>query len=264
MLMAVRNQFKVSLLSIKYAIMRELLNKVTFVTNIVFMILNNASFIIQWVVLFSIKDDFGGFGLKDVLILWGLSAMAYGFSRFFFKKAFSLSETINTGKLDSFLVQPKNVLLSAITTDVEPSALGDILYGYIILFIYGMNLKNFILLTIYGMTGGLVLTSISVILNSLSFWFSKTDVIADTGNSLMINFSTYPDGIFKGVVKLMLYTIVPVGIVVYIPIQVIIEFNIIKLSITILFTIFIVCLAFLVFNKGLKKYSSTNLMVARI
>ena len=45
MLMVVKNQIRVFILSIKYALMREMLNKVTFITNILFMILNNASFI---------------------------------------------------------------------------------------------------------------------------------------------------------------------------------------------------------------------------
>ena len=37
MLTAVKNQFKISFLSVKYALMREMLNKVTFFTNITFM-----------------------------------------------------------------------------------------------------------------------------------------------------------------------------------------------------------------------------------
>ena len=102
MLMAVKNQVKISWLSIKYAIMRELLNKITFFTNIIFMILNNAGFIIQWAVLYSLRDNIGGYSFREVLLLWGIAAGSYGVSRFFFKKAFSLSETINEGKLDSF------------------------------------------------------------------------------------------------------------------------------------------------------------------
>ena len=61
-----------------------------------------------------------------------------------------------------------------------------------------------------------MLAAIAVILGSLSFWFSKSDIISDTGNSLMINFATYPDGIFKGLVKGLLYTLIPVGIINYI------------------------------------------------
>ena len=141
MLTEAKNQIKISVLSVKYALMREMLNKVTFISNVLFMILNNASFIVQWIILFAIKDNIAGYGIKQVLLLWGIASGTYGISHFFFKKAYSLYDTINNGKLDAFLVQPKNVLLSAITTDVETSAIGDILYGYIMLFIYGFSIS---------------------------------------------------------------------------------------------------------------------------
>jgi len=135
MLTAVKNQLKVMFLSIKYALMQEMLNKVTFITNILFMLLNNASFIIQWLVLYSLRENIGGYTFREVILLWGIAAGTYGVAHFFFERAFSLSEMINDGKLDSYLVQPKNVLLTAITSDVDTSALGDILYGYIDSFI---------------------------------------------------------------------------------------------------------------------------------
>lgn len=264
MLMVVKNQLKISWLSIKYALIREMLNKTTFLTNIIFMVLNNASFIVQWIILYSLKDNVGGYTFKQVLLLWGIASGTYGVAHFFFKKAFSLSDTINTGKLDSYLVQPKNVLISAITTDIDTSALGDMIYAYITLFIYGVTLPNFLLFTFFCIIGGIFLTSISIILSSLSFWFSKSDIIADTGNGLMTNFATYPDGIFKGIVKILLFTLIPVGIVNYIPVRVMVNFDLGSFLIVITATIFIVILAFLVFYKGLKKYSSSNLMIAKI
>ena len=264
MLTEVKNHFKVTILSLKYALMKEMLNKTTFITNILFMILNNASFLIQWVILYSLKNNVGGYSFKQLLLLWALTSGTYGFSHFFFKKAYTLYETINTGKLDSFLVQPKNVLISSITTDVSPSALGDIIYAYIILFIYGFSITRFLLFTFFIITGGIILTSISVIFSSLSFYFGKSDLITNTTNSLMTNFSTYPDGIFKGITKILLFTIIPVGITTYIPIKVIISFNIKYFILIVLFAISIVLLAFIIFNKGLKKYSSSNLMIARI
>lgn len=264
MLMVVKNQIKVSFLSIKYALLREMLNKTTFITNIVFMLLNNASFIIQWMILYSLKENVGGYTFKQVLLLWGLASGTYGVSRFFFQKAFSLSDTINNGKLDAYLVQPKNVLLSVITSEVQVSAIGDILYAYIMLFIYGFTIPRFILFTLFCIGGGIILTAISVILSSLSFWFQKTDIIADTGNSLMTNFATYPDGIFKGLAKILLFTLIPVGFANYIPVRILSEFNLLLTILFIVITTIITLLAILVFYKGLKRYSSSNLMSARI
>ena len=98
MLTAVKNQLKVNLLSVKYSLMREMLNKTTFLMNIIFMILNNASFIIQWIILFSLRDNIGGYQLKHVLLLWALTSTSYGFSHFFFKSAYKLSDTIRSFK----------------------------------------------------------------------------------------------------------------------------------------------------------------------
>ena len=109
MLTEAKNQLKVVYQSIKYALQREMLNKVTFISNIVFMILNNACFILQWIIIYSIKEDVGGYTFKQVILLWGMAALTYGISRFFFKEAFNLPEIINHGKLDNYLVQPKNV-----------------------------------------------------------------------------------------------------------------------------------------------------------
>lgn len=264
MLTEAKNQIKISILSIKYAVMKEMLNKATFISNILFMILNNASFIVQWIILFSIKDNIAGYDIKQVLLLWGLASGTYGISHFFFKKAYSLYDTINNGKLDAFLVQPKNVLLSAITTDVETSAIGDILYAYIILFIYGCSLPRFLLFTLFIITGGIMLTAITVILSSLSFWLNRSDIITETVISMITHFATYPDGIFKGITKIILYTIIPVGIMNYIPIHILKEFDAKLLLLVIAVTIGLTALAFLIFNKGLKRYSSSNLMSARI
>jgi len=264
MLMEVKKELRVIFMSIKYSIMREMLNKISFFSNVIFMILNNATFIIQWVILYSIKDNVGGYSFKEVMLLWGLAAGVYGFSHFFFKKAFELSDIINEGALDTYLIQPKNVLLSVITSDVKVSAIGDIIYSYIMLIVFGFSVKNFILFTIFCILGGLILVSISIILSSLSFWFQKTDVLAESINSIMVNFATYPEGIFKGIIKFMMYTVIPVGLTVYLPLRIITNFNLVLFIILIFSTSLFIFIANLVFNKGLKKYSSSSLMIIRI
>lgn len=264
MLTEVKNQIKVMMLSVKYNIMRQMVNKVTFITNIVFMILNNASFIIQWIILFGIKDNIGGYTLKEVLLLWGMAASSYGIAHIVFKKAFEISDLIINGKLDTFLVQPKNVFLSVITSDSGISAIGDLIYGYICLFLYGITLKNFILFTLFSITGGIILTAFSSILGSLCFWITRGDMLADSLTNIMINFATYPGTIFKNAVRLIMYTIIPVGIANYMPVDIILNFNIANFIYVIIFTVVITLLAFAIFYKGLKRYSSSNLMSSRI
>ncbi|MBQ3414281.1 MAG: ABC-2 family transporter protein [Clostridia bacterium] len=264
MLQAVKNQLKITLKTIKYGLMREMLNKTSFIMNIVFMILNNASFIIQWIVIYTLKEDVGGYTFNQVLLLWAIAASTYGFSHFIFKKSYYLSDIITNGKLDSFLVQPKNVLISVITTDVEVSALGDILYGYIVLVLSGLTITKFLLFTLFSITGAIIITDIAVLLGSLSFWFGKSDMIADTGSSLMTNFATYPDGIFKGISRILLLTIIPVGLTSYFPVWIMTKFDISLTFIIIVVTFLLTSFTFFVFYRGLRRYSSSNLMISKI
>ena len=244
--------------------MKQMLNKVTLITNIIFMIINNATFIVQWLVLFNIKEDVGGFSFKEVLLLWGLAAGTFGFAHIFFEGAFDMSKLIVNGKLDTFLVQPKNALISVITSKSSVSAIGDLIYGYIIFFIYGFTIPKFILFTLFVITGGIVLTEVAVIMSSLCFWLVKGDLLADNVNSIMTNFGTYPETIFKNSVRLFLYTIIPVGLTTYLPLNIMLNFNILYVLVIFIMLILFGILAFGIFNKGLKRYSSSNLMSSRI
>ena len=87
MLTEVKNQIRIIGKSIKYALQREMLNKFTFFSNIIFMILNNGCFLVQWIILFALKDSIGGYSLKQVLLLWGMASGTFGVSHFFFKEA---------------------------------------------------------------------------------------------------------------------------------------------------------------------------------
>ncbi len=264
MLMEVKNQINVTLKSIKYSIMKEMLNKGTFLMNIFFMILNDASFIIQWIIIYNIKEDVGGYTFNQVLLLWGIAAGIFGVSRFLFKNAFHLSDFITNGKLDSYLVQPKNVLLAVISSSSDSSALGDIFYGYILVFLSGFTVIKFLLFTLFMITGAIIVTDIAIILGSLSFWINRSDILADTGNGLMTNFATYPDGIFKGSARAMLYSIIPVGVTVYMPVQVLTSFNYSMFFIINVITLIFTFFTFFIFYKGLRKYSSSNLMFSKI
>ncbi len=264
MLTEAKNQIRVILLSVKYNIMREMTNRVTFLMNVSFMMLNNAAFIIQWMLLFRLKSDIGGYALNDVMVLWGLSAGTFGVAHVLFHRAFSLPDLIIHGKLDSFLVQPKSVLLSVITSATSSSAIGDILYGYVILIIFRFSFTNLLLFTLFTILGALILTAYAVIVGSFSFWMLRSDMLSENLNNIMINFQTYPEGIFKNAVRFLLYTLVPVGFVVYQPLRIILHFHLLACLGVVAFTIGICCLAFVIFYRGLRRYTSSSLMGARI
>ena len=260
----VRNQLRVCMLSVKYNLMREMLNKVTFLTNIGFMVVNNATFIIQWVILLRLKEDIGGYGMKEIMLLWGLAASSFGLSRVLFARAFSLPDLIVNGKLDSYLVQPKNVLLGVLTSATNASAVGDLLYGLIVLCVFCFSVRRFFLFLLFTVTGAVIVTAFALLLGSLTFWFVRADAFGSHMVNGMISFSTYPDGIFKGAARFLLYNVIPVGIAVYQPVHIMMDFDVSMLFMVLAYGALLSAVAAFVFYRGLRRYSSSSLMEARM
>lgn len=263
-LTAFKNQLRVCLLSVKYNIIREMVNKITFVTNIIFMMLNNASILVQWVILFHLREEVGGYTMKEIMLLWGMTAASYGLSHILFARVFSLPELIISGKLDAFLVQPKNVLLGVMTSATNVSAIGDFLYGLVVIGIFCTGVSGLYLLPLFVLTGTAIFVAYALLLGSLSFWFVRMDMLSGQMMMGMISFATYPDGIFKGVSRFLLYFIIPVGMAVYHPVHMMISFDKRLLLTVLVYTFLLGTAAVTAFYRGLRRYASSSLMEARL
>lgn len=263
MLTAVKGNLKIMFLSIKYNLMKCMENNVAFLTSVVMMIFNNASFIIQWITIFAVKESIGGYTLNDVMLFWAVSAGAYGLTHILFNGINRIPEYIEEGKLDVYLTMPKNPLCYVATSCTEPSAIGDLIYGYLALIIFNFSIKNLLLYTVLIIFGSLIFASIIVIFNSFTFYFYRFSYVTEAMKSALLNSSLYPDVIFSRAIKIIFFTLVPSGLACWIPVHLLMEFSIAKLLILIGTTILFVILAFVIFHRGLRNYSSSNLMGAR-
>ena len=263
MLTAVKGNLKIMFLSIKYNLMKCMENNVAFLTSVIMMIFNNASFIIQWITIFAVKESIGGYTLNDVMLFWAVSAGAYGLTHILFNGINRIPEYIEEGKLDVYLTMPKNPLCYVATSSTEPSAVGDLIYGYLALIIFNFSIKNLLLYTVLIIFGALIFASIIVIFNSFTFYFYRFSYVTEAMKSALLNSSLYPDVIFSRAIKIIFFTLVPSGLACWIPVHLLMEFSIVKLLILIGATILFVILAFVIFHRGLKNYSSSNLMGAR-
>ena len=263
MLTAVKGNLKIMLLSIKYNLMKCMENNVAFLTSVIMMVFNNATFIIQWLTIFAVKETIGGYTLNDVMLFWAISAGAYGLAHIFFNGINRIPDYIEEGKLDVYLTMPKNPLCYVATSSTDPSAIGDLIYGYLALIIFNFSIKNLLLYTFLIVCGAFIYASIIVIFNSFTFFFYRFSYVTEAMKSALLNSSLYPDVIFSRAIKIIFFTLVPSGLACWIPVHLLMEFSIVKFLILIGATILFVVLAFVIFHRGLKNYSSSNLMGAR-
>ncbi len=263
MLTEVKNNLKIMFLSLKYNLMRLMENNVAFMTSIIMMIFNNASFIIQWITIFSIKEVIGNYTLNDVMLFWAVTSGAFGITHIFFNGVTRIPEYIEQGKLDAYITMPKDVLCQVATSSLEPSAFGDLIYGYLALIIFNFSLKNLLLYSVLIIFGGLIYAAFMAIYYSLTFKYIRSNYLTDSLRDVFINLSLYPDVIFNKVIKFLAFSLIPSGFASWVPVHILLEFRLSWLFYLIIFTGTLIIIAFYVFNRGLKRYSSSNLMGAR-
>ena len=240
--------------------------RASFLTTAISMFLSNATFIFFWWVLFdSAGGDIGGYGFRDVMFIWAAGTSAFGMANVLFGNISHINEIIITGQLDTYLLQPRNALFSLILSRTEFSAWGDMLYGLVLILISGQGPADFGAYLLAVITGGLVTAAFTVILQSSSFFMGDSSFLAGMSVNLAVNFTTYPEGIFPGFIRFLLYWLVPAQFIVHVPLRIARGENVlIWLPLQLLATVFFVFIAIKFFRAGLKRYESGNLIVTRL
>ncbi len=167
--------------------------RASFVTQVLGMILNNASFIVFWIILLGQLGDIRGYGFKEVMFLWALSATGYGLPGVFLGNAGGISRAIMLGELDIYLLQPKPVLPSLLASRMSISAWGDIIYG-LVLFAVTQPLAPvpIALFLLFSVLFCLVLTSVRVLYHSLTFFLGNAEDFAGTASEMVLAFCPVP------------------------------------------------------------------------
>jgi len=239
--------------------------RTSFLLQTIGMIINNASFIFFWWILFENVKSIGGYGFEQVMMLWAFSSASYGISFVLFGNLKNLSRMIMNGELDTYLLQPKDVLINIISSSTVISGWGDIFYGIILYIgICGFNLGSFLLFLIFSLVGALIFTSTLVFANSLTFYMGNAQGISSLILEFFITFSIYPEGIYKGITKLLIYTVVPAAFISLVPVRILTtfswEWSLLLLLALVIWTTF----SYWFFQRGLRKYESGNLIISKL
>lgn len=265
MLMEAKNNLKYIKNAIKCNLKSIIEYKSNFILQTLFMFVNNGFYLIFWNVVFNINNSqTNGIEMKEIYYLWSIPTISYGISYLLFGGIANISKNIITGGLDSYLTQPKNIFINIATSRCDFSASGDLLYGLVIGILASNNILEYIEILCYAVLGSIIMIATMTIVRCLAVFLGDIEEMVERyEHTFLINFSVYPEEIFGKFIKFMLYTLVPAGYIVHLPIKLILEFNIINFLLLILVIIIYVIIAIIVFKKALKNYESGNAMVLK-
>ncbi len=190
-------------------------------------------------------------------MLYGIVAVAHGVAVVVAGGIMYLARVIHDGELDALIAQPKPTLLYAIGLRSQPSGLGDIASGLVMIGLSGkVTLAAVPLVIAASLAGAVVLVATAVLLHSAAFWLGRTESASRQMYEVILMFSLYPDTLFTGPLRWLLFSIVPAAFVGYLPAQLIRAPSVATAVAIAAGTLAYAAIAAFVFDRGLRVYSS--------
>src|SRR5262249_23033449 len=124
------------------------------------------------------------------------------------------------GEIDVWLSHPRAVLPHLLLGRSVPSAWGDAAFGYAIYFAFiRPDPLRMILFVVLTFVVAVAFVGLGVMAGSLGFYIGNASAFSEQWRFAVITFSTYPPSLFDGLVKVLLFTVIPAGFVSYIPVE---------------------------------------------
>ena len=128
-----------------------------------------------------------------------------------------------------------------------------------LIFLGGMTAPHVILLILLGILSScLVFTSFNVIAHSLPFWMGSVEGLSKKYCDALFLFALYPTNIYSGILQIIMFTLIPAGIISYLPVELVRHFSWFYLLLLVGSSLCFLGIAFFVFYAGLKRYESGN------
>ena len=228
-----------------------------FVIQVVFMALNNVTFFVFWWALMKRVTTIRGWQLGDIQMLFGLVAASVGLTVTLAGGVRYLARFIEDGDLDTLLTRPRSVLVHALGMRAQPAGFGDLISGVIFIGLSGqISWRTVPVLIVVIVASALIFLACGVVFFSLAFWLGRIETVATQLWELLITFSLYPEPLFGGTLRLVLFTVLPAGFVGYMPIWILHAPSITNVAVLVSVALGYVCMAVWLFEHGLRRYAS--------
>ena len=197
--------------------------RASFVTQIVGMFINNGIYFVFWLIFFNQFGTVRGYEMSDIYLLFAIATLGYGIGFMFAANSgTNLAYLIAQGRLDYYLVLPRNLLLHVIFSRMSVSTIGDVSFGLVAyLFTGRFHPVEILLFLISSVLVGLVFVGFSIITGSLAFYLGNARYLSQQMTNAILTFALYPNTLFSGVARLLLFTLLPAAFIGAVPVEVV-------------------------------------------
>jgi ABC-2 type transport system permease protein len=228
----------------------------------VLMAANNLLFFITFVIYFHNFSSLKGWVREDIALLIGTTCWAFGLATFLAGGIRDLANTITSGGLDPYLGRPRHPLPALLISQCQPSGLGDMASGVVFWVVLGhRGIGDLPLLLLVGTLGAIVATATATLFQCLAFWLPGAGLLAEELFQMFMMVAYYPEHPFGFAVRLILLTVFPAGFVAMMPVEAVRDADYMKLTACAGAALVYTGLAWLLFERGLRRYTSGSRII---
>ena len=231
-------------------------NRSGFWTQVLAMVVNDLAWIMFWLLFFHRVGSLRGWDSDRVLLLLAVATTGAGFVLGITANARRIGRMAADGDLDAALALPVPTLAYLLVRRIEPTNLGDVLFGVTLFVVACHPTPSRIALYLFGAAMGAILfAGFLVLVGSLAFFAGRNEA-GDLGFQAILMFSAYPVDVFAGAAKVFLYVVLPAAFMASVPAKLIDTFQPALAAAALGIALAFAVSGWALFRAGLRRYTS--------
>ncbi len=231
--------------------------RATFLTQAIGMFLNNGIYFIFWLMFFDRFEEVRGYQIQQIFLLFAVVAGGWGLAFTLAGNALRVADLIAQGRLDYYLALPRPILPHLLFSSMNSSTVGDLSFAVIaFLFAGQFDLVSILFWLVCCVLVAIICASFIATTGSLAFFMGNAAQWSMYLWNTLITFALYPTGLFQGLIRLVLFTVIPSAFIGAVPVDIIKTHSLPLLGGLIGAAAVSVVILYIVFHIGLRRYES--------
>jgi ABC-2 type transport system permease protein len=220
------------------------------------MAVNDIVWVAFWVLFFRRAGSIRGWTGDRVLLLLAVMTSSAGIALGVLSNARRIGVLAVEGQLDAVLSLPVRPLPYILLRRVEPTNIGDLVFGIVLFFAAGHPTPSRALVFVgVVLAAATLLTGFLVLTGSLAFFAGRSEG-GELGFHAILLLGSYPVDVFAGAAKVLLYTVVPAAFVSSVPARLIGDFDATLAAELVAVAAAFATAGWATFTLGLRRYTS--------
>ena len=242
--------------SLKINFKNLLLNGNSLWIKIILNIIKHLMFVLAWKPFYSLFHSINGWNFEHHILMIGMVTFGTGVVEIFFDGLRDLPIIIENEEIDKYLLQPKDPIFMIALSKITITSWSDVLAGITLIAMSGVfDVSIFLFLPL----SGLFFFSLYLYIGSLRFFIpNSSSFLLDLYSKTLI-IASQPNVSYSGALKLLTFSILPVCLSSFLPIQYVREKELLLLLICVVGGLCFHTFARYIFFRGLKRYEINGL-----